>query len=107
MSKRSHVRIKLSDYKERKADEGAIDIELDDGSLFRIPPPELWPDEVMERTRTLTKENAHEYPLAEQARDIVGAEEWARFTANGGTAVLFHSLLKEDHGADLGESSAS
>jgi len=41
------------------------------------------------------------------ARDIVGKVEFDRFIEDGGTANLFHSILKDEHNLDVGESSAS
>jgi hypothetical protein len=40
-------RVVLADFKANKRDEGAIEIEVDDGVMIRIDPPELWPDEAM------------------------------------------------------------
>jgi len=96
----------LADYKERKADEGAIDIVLSDGSTFRIPPPELWPDVVVSRVQ-VERAGGAAYGLDEMARGIVGDDEFDRFVADGGTSTLFHSILKDEHNLDPGESSAS
>lgn len=104
MSKRTGpVKVKLSDYKERKQDEGAVDVELDDGSTFRIPPPELWPDSFAKGLKNEEFRNDAEA----QARMIVGDDEFDRFIAGGGTTMLFHSLLKEEHGIEVGESEPS
>lgn len=103
MSKRTGpTRVKLSDFKERKGVEGRIDVELDDGSVFTIPAPELWPEDFY-RTRA----KLDDADLEQTARLIVGDAEYDRFVAGGGTAVLFHALLNEEHGATAGGSQAS
>lgn len=108
MSKRQHTRVNLADYKERKADEGSIDVDLPDGTTFRIPPPELWPDLVTLRIQAeQASPSDAPYTHEQMARDIVGTEEFDHFVAQGGTATLFHMLLKEEHGLEPGESSAS
>lgn len=97
---RGVTRIKFSDWKGKKEDEGAIEIELDDGSLIRIAPPELWPDEATH---------------AAEAEDIVGLavaltggpEPYQKFLAAGGSAAMISIMLKEVHGVEVGESSAS
>lgn len=100
MSKRDNKRVKLSDFKDRKRDEGAIDIEGDDGTVFRIEPPELWPDEVHSI-------DASKDPVA-FARALLGGEErYAAFVAAGGTAGVLAGILDERHGTGTGESSAS
>lgn len=98
MSKRNPpVMINLADFKKRKEREGSIPVELDDGHIFRIPPPELWPDAFYTKTEA-AKKNGGGYDLEEMARDMVGNDaEYDRFLANGGSAGLFHSLLKEAH----------
>ncbi len=105
MSKKAgKVHIKLSDYKERKAEEGAIYVDLDDGSTFRIPPPDVWPDEFYKKVRT---DDDFAKDEEAQARMLVGDDDFDRFLANGGTVRLFHSLVTDDHGADVGESQPS
>lgn len=95
MSKRTGpAKVKLSDFKERKEIEGAIDVEMDDGQVFRFPPPELWPDEFT-RTR---KDMAPE----EQARALLG-EQFDAFIAAGGTIMLALSIVGDHHGASAGE----
>lgn len=93
MSKKSGpTRIKLSDFKERKENEGAIDIEAGD-EVFRVPPAELWPDELA----------GLRGDLVAQAECIMGADVFARFRAAGGTANLLDSIIKDVHGADAGK----
>lgn len=108
MSKRNPTKpIKLADYRERKELEGSIPVELDDGHIFRIPAPEIWPDEFYKKTEAARRDGGG-YDLDQMARDMVGDDaEYNRFLANGGSAALFHSLLKDGHDIDLGESPAS
>ncbi len=106
MSKREHARFNLKDYKERKADEGAIDVELWDGHVMRIPPPELWPDEIGERIQA-ERDGGEKFPPNAMAAAIVGADELDRFIADGGTVTLFMTFMKDGHQLDVGESSAS
>lgn len=96
MSKRSGpTKVKLADFKERKAEEGAIDVEAEDGQVFRIPPPELWPDEVGELART--------GDLVALAVAVLGGEDrFEAFKAAGGTATLLNAIVGDVHGDSLG-----
>lgn len=94
-----HVhKVKLTDFKAKKADEGAIEIEADDGKIFRVDPPELWDDDVAE---------------LQSAGDTVGlahaliGDEYPDYIAAGGNAMLLMSIIAEVHGVDVGESKAS
>lgn len=89
------TRIKLSDFKERKELEGAIDVETDDGQVFRIPPPEIWPDEVSALARV--------QDVPGMARAILGDEKFEAFIAAGGTATLLNAIYADVHGADAGK----
>lgn len=100
MAARGVHRVVLSDFKAKKRDEGAIEIEAEDGTVYRIDPPELWPDEAA---------------VAAQAEDVVGLataliggpEKYQEFVAAGGSAAIVSSVLAEVHGIEVGESSAS
>lgn len=95
MSKRTGPeRVKLSDFKERKGTEGAVDVELDDGTVVRFPPPELWPDEFTRVRKDMTPE--------EQAQAILG-DKFAVFISGGGTIMLALAIVGEFHGANAGE----
>lgn len=97
MSKRQRNRIVLQDFKAKKEDEGAIDIELSDGYVLTIPPPEFWSDAVLE---------AGEDHVA-AATALIGPDNYARLVADGGSAVSLLAILqaaKEAEGDDLGES---
>lgn len=95
MSKRdAPARLKLSDFKERKELEGAVDVEMDDGQVFRIPPPELWPDAVGK---------VGDGDIEEVGRLILGAETFDSFVAAGGTGMLLQAIVDDHHGAKPGE----
>lgn len=87
--------VKLSDFKERKELEGAFDIECEDGTKFRVPPPELWPDEVGRLARI--------GDLPALAIAVLGEEKFEAFKAAGGTATLLNAIIGDQHGASLGE----
>lgn len=90
------VRVKLSEWRERKM-AGAIEIEVDDGQVFVIPPPDLWPDEG----------HAARGDLPATAKAILGEDRYAAFLEAGGSARMLNAIFAEHHGADPGESSAS
>lgn len=97
----THVkRVKLSDYKDRKADEGSIEIEGDAGTVFRVPPPELWDDDVMALSQA-------DDNLAVATRLLGGEETYAQFVAEGGSAATLMGIIAEAHGVTVGESAAS
>lgn len=101
MPKRKPTRVRLTDYKAKKRDEGAIEIEADDGSVFRVDPPLVWSDETLALSQDRTK-------VVELATSLLGGpEEYERFLAAGGSAALLSGILAEEHGADVGESAAS
>jgi hypothetical protein len=96
MSKREGpAKIRLSDFKDRKGVEGAIDVEADDGTTFRIPPPELWDDDVVDLLRG--------EKLVDAARLIMGGDNYDGFRLAGGSANLLMAIIKEQHGVDPGE----
>lgn len=93
------TKVNLTDYKERKEAEGAIDVETDDGQTFRIPPPELWPDAVGK----LVKEG----DMVGLGEALLGPDGYERFVAAGGSAVILNGIFAEVHGIDVGERKAS
>lgn len=96
MSKKTGpTKVNLADFKERKENEGAIDIEMPDGQTFRIPPPELWPDEVADY--------AEKREIVAMAEAILGAERFAEFKTAGGSATIINAIFAEHHGADAGK----
>lgn len=98
--KKRHVhRVKLTDFKAKKADEGAVEIEADDGEIYRIDAPEVWSDEIAELAQS-------EDQVA-VARALIGEDRYDAFVAAGGTAMLVMAIVSEAHGIQPGESSAS
>lgn len=86
-------KVNLAEYRERKENQGAIDVEAPSGRVFRIPPAELWPDEVPFLRGDLPA----------QAAAIMGAEEFDAFKAEGGTANILDAIIKDEHGAEAGK----
>ena len=96
MSKRTGpTRVKLADYKERKDREGRIEIETDDGQVFTVPPPELWPDEFTKARKDMDPET--------QVRQLLGDEATERYQAAGGTIMALLGIVGEELGAQAGE----
>lgn len=94
-------KLKLGEEIERLAEEHGLDIELSDGTVVSIPPPELWPEE---------SKDIFGNPQAEDedlARCLMGDENWALFVADGGTPILFSHFLARRYQLTVGESSAS
>lgn len=87
------IKVNLADFKERKEAEGAIDIDAGDGKVFRIPPAELWPDDV----------GSFRGDLVAQAKRIMGDEQFDAFVEAGGSATLIDAIIKDAHGADAGK----
>lgn len=83
---------------ELRQDRPGIEVEADDGQVFTVPPPELWPDEAIELT--------DKDPVG-AARAVLGAEQYARWRESGGTAALLFAIIGKESGAQLGESAAS
>ena len=100
MTKRKNRRVVLNDFKAKKAEEGSIEIEVEGGKVFTIPPPELWPDEVAEA--------AKRNDTVASAAALLGDEaEYEAFKSAGGSATLLWSIIQDELGADVGESPAS
>lgn len=99
MGKNSIRRVVLDDYKAKKSAEGSIEIETSAG-VFTIPPPELWPDEVGTFARANDDVGA--------ATVLLGGEDrYREFVAAGGSATIVWSIIKDEKGATLPESSGS
>lgn len=94
---RGRRRIVLDDYKGKKRDEGAIDIETADG-VFSIDPPELWSDEAAAAAA------ANDGPGI--ARALLG-DKYDAFIAAGGSGTVIMSIIADEHRAPVGESDAS
>lgn len=101
MSKRDNNRVVFADFKARKEDEGATDIEMPNGLIVHVPPADLWSDEAI---KMVTSGNRDVVALA---RAVLGDELYDQFVDAGGTAAALNSILEERHGATVGESAAS
>jgi hypothetical protein len=102
MSDDALPKVRLSELIERKRNEGAMEIDLDDGKPpIILDAPELWPDEF--------RKIAGDGKSTDEdiAKLLLGADNWKRFVAAGGTQGLFLSLLQERHNLTVGESPAS
>lgn len=93
--KRGKRHVVLSDFKARKEQEGAIDIETDSG-VFTILPPELWPDAALDPDAD---------PIT-GARALLG-DRYDDFVAAGGSAAIISAIVTDEHGLSMGESPAS
>lgn len=89
--KRGRRHVVLADFKAKKEQEGAIDIETDAG-VFTIPPPELWPDEAIEQMDS--------DPVA-ASKALLG-DRYTEFVAAGGSAALIMAIVGDEVG-DPGE----
>lgn len=90
----THIaRVKLTDFKDKKKDEGAIEIETADGTVFRIDPPELWTDEVMR----LAQDDDN---LAVAAL-LIGLDSYDDFVAKGGSAALVMAIIADVKGVTV------
>lgn len=92
-------RVVLSDYRQRKIDEGAVDVELADGTTLTVPPPHVWPDDVVKKARAGDLEGS--------GIALLGEEDYARWCASGGNGSLLASLMGDEFNLDVGESEAS
>jgi len=89
-------RYKLSEVVAEIRDEHEqIEIETDDGQVFSIDPPELWPDDVLAAANPV-----------ESARAVLG-DRYSAFLAAGGSAGLVSVIVERESKARLGESAAS
>lgn len=98
MGKQPKRRVVLNDYK-AKAKDRSIDIEGEDGRTYSALPPDLWPDAVF---TLLAKED-----LIGVGAMLLGDEYEAFVTTGGGSAAMLMAIIKDQEGADLGESGAS
>ena len=81
---------------QRKRDAGAVPIELAGGEIITIDPPELWPDEWNDCANDV-----------EVMKLLLGDDKWDQLRAEGATTGLILDMVRNRHGADAGESSAS
>jgi hypothetical protein len=87
-------RIVLADYKAEKRDKHAIEIEGENGEVFTIDPPHLWPDEVLEL--------AAKFDHAGAARAILG-DRYDAFLEAGGSGILLSKIVEDELRGSLGE----
>lgn len=92
-------RVNLSAYKAEKRDKDSIEIETDDGDVFVIDPPSLWPDSVAELAKN--------QDLQGIARALLGDARFDEFVAKGGSATIISKIVEEELGGTVPESSAS
>lgn len=86
----------LSEYRQRVAAEGGIDIDTGNGVMFHVDPPALWPDEFMAAAR--------DNDVRRLAAIIIGGPEaYSAWCEHGGTAAVLLGILREELGLDLGE----
>lgn len=88
-------KVRLADYRERRLEAAGLDIEMDDGQVFTIPPAELWPDDF-----------PTDGTLVDRVRSILG-ERYDAFIAAGGTATVANAMWADRESLDLGEPQAS
>lgn len=88
-------RVKLGDFKQQRIEAAGVELELDDGTVLVIPPPDLWPDDLF---KSKTDED--------YIRGIMGDQADA-FVAGGGTARIINSLMIEKAHLSVPESGAS
>lgn len=94
-------KIKLSDLIERQREKGSIDVELSDGSVIHVDPPELWSDKSRKIAADPKKTDE------DLGKELFGIEAWNQFCADGGGTGMFVVLLQERYNLTSGESSAS
>ena len=95
------ARVKLADRIERQITTRGIEIEVSDGTAVLIPPPELW-DDTARSAAANPKTTSEDF-----AKVLMGADQWAKFLADGGTPRLFDMIVREHWDASAGESSGS
>ena len=69
------------------------------GETFELPAPTGWPDEVLQA--------ANDDDVIGAARLVLGTDNYDRFLAAGGSALLLQDLVAKLHKAQLGESVGS
>lgn len=94
-------KVKLSELVERQRTKGAIEVELSDGSVLQVDPPELWSDKAR---KIAADPKATDEDLG---KELFGAEQWKKFIADGGGVGMFVLILQERFNMTAGESSAS
>lgn len=101
MSKPNKKRYKLSTVvAEAREKHPQIEIETDDGQVFKVDPPQFWSDEAAD-----PKVGPRETMIS-----ILGEDQYEKYKAAGGSYASLNLVIEawaQDQGADLGKSSAS
>lgn len=93
MTQPNKKRYKLSEIVTKvRMEKPTIEIETDNGQVFEIDPPELWPDEALQKSQT----------------DPIGAaklivKDYAKFVKAGGSAALAMQVVAHHAGIDTGK----
>jgi hypothetical protein len=96
-------KVNLAAYKAEKQAEHGIEIEGENGEVFRVDPPHLWPDEVLEQLDTA---GGLSTGTVRVARALLG-DQYDAFVAAGGSAALLSMIVEDQVRGALGESQAS
>lgn len=86
--------VRLSEFRERRLEDDGLRVEMADGTSFVVPPPDLWPEDVVGMSGE------------ELIKALVG-DHWMQFVAEGGTAALLNRIWADREQIDMGEPSAS
>jgi hypothetical protein len=97
-------RLKMGEVRERLAAKGSLEVELSDGTVLVIPPPELWSEKCRD---IIKKQRTGDADDGDLAKEIFGAAGWKAFLADGGNTAQFSYLLIQRFQMTAGESSAS
>lgn len=101
MSEDKVTRVKLTDRLEYQANKRGFEVELSDGAVLYVPPPELW---TKEARAVLAKKGT---TFEQWHRALVDGDVYDQYLAEGGTPELLEAMLREHYRATRGESSAS
>lgn len=85
----------LAEFREERNRLASIEIETDDGQVFVIPAPELWPDTVGPAAR--------KGDVVAVAKLVLGDEMFDRFTRAGGSARMLDAIMLDAQGVKPGE----
>lgn len=80
---------------QKKYEDSGIDIDLGDGKVVHVPPPQLWSDAVLDCARA--------GDIVSAARALIGTDEYDAFAAAGGSAAMLMSIVEEESGLSFPE----
>lgn len=89
--------IDFAAWRREQMDKGALDINMGDGVIVRLPPPELWPNAV----RELVLSGA---PVEEHHRAILGDAGYDQWVGAGGTTDALEWFIRNRHELTVPES---